>query len=66
VKGQFQALGNHGFWNSLRLGGILRLTDIVFRNLSVLFYVFLENNKTDLRQIFFRIWEKTLVHYNLH
>jgi len=31
-----------------------------------IFCVFLENVKTDLRKIFFRALEKTLVHYNMH
>jgi len=38
-----------------------RLSDAIFWNKSA----FLENSKTDLHQIFFRILEKTIVHYNL-
>jgi len=30
------------------------------------FSIFFKNDKTDLRQIFFKVLEKTLVYYNLH
>jgi len=43
VKGQFQAFGNHGLVTS------------IFGIKACVFCVFLENDSTDLRQIFFRV-----------
>jgi len=49
-------------WSSLAFVSVTLFFGIKVRT----FYTYLENDNTDLRQIFFRVYGKKLVYYNLH